>query len=130
MTSSAFAAFLKNPRAVAGASARRYRIALWLVVASVLLTGLTMRGSEVTVVILGANALLLWLAVGLFKNGAAGVWLVILSEILSATQMRPNRVAVVVLILNLTLLLLALIAARLAAAEDATQARGFPHGRG
>lgn len=119
MTSSSFAAFLKNPRAVAGALSRRYRIALWLVVASVLLTALTMRESEIGVVILGANVLLLWFAVGLFKNSVVGFWLVVLSEILSATQMRPNRAAILALILNLALLLFALIAARLAAADEA-----------
>lgn len=119
MASSGFAAFLKDPKPVARAFVRRYRIVLWLVVASMSLTALIMRESEISVVILGVNLLLLWLAVGLFKSGPAGVWLVILAEILSATQMRPNRGAALALILNLALLLVALMAARLAADKDA-----------
>jgi hypothetical protein len=76
-----------------------------------------MRPSEITVVILGANVLLIWFALTLFKNGRTGIWLVILSEILSATQMRPGRVAFLVLLLNMLLLLGALVAARLADAQ-------------
>jgi hypothetical protein len=117
MASSIFAAFLKDPGASASAFARRRHLALWLAVASVLLTALAMRESEMTVVILGANVLLLWLAIGLFKQGPVGVWLVIISEILAATQMRPGRTAVFVLLLNLLLLLGALIAARLGATQ-------------
>jgi hypothetical protein len=118
MASLDFAAFLKNPKATAGAFARRYHVSVWLVVASVFLTALIMRESEVTVIILGANVLLLWMAVGLFKDSAAGFWLVILSEILSATQMRPNRAAVLALIFNLALLLFALLFAKFAAARE------------
>jgi hypothetical protein len=115
MTSSNFAAFLKNPKAGAGAFARRYHVALWLVIASLALTTLTMRGGELAVIVLGTNLLLLWLAVGLFNSGPAGLWLVVAAEILAATQMRPNRGAVLALVLNLALMLFALVAARLAA---------------
>jgi len=117
MASSVFAAFLKDPRTSAGVFARRYRLALWLAVASMLVTGLTMRPSEITIVILAANLLLVWLAVSLFKNGRTGIWLIVASEVLSATQMRPGRVAILALILNLLLLLGALVAARLADAQ-------------
>lgn len=117
MASSVFTAFFKDPKITAGAIARRYRLAFWLVVASMLMTGLLMRPSEVTVVILGLNVMLLWFAVTLFKHARTGVWLVILAQILAATQMTPHRVTALALVLNLTLLLGAIIAARLAAAS-------------
>jgi hypothetical protein len=117
MESSYLAAFLKDSKPVAGSFVRRYHVVAWLVVASTLLTALVMRESEVTVIILGVNLVLVWLAVGLFKNGPAGFWLVILAEILSATQMRPNRGSVMALLLNMALLLFAIIAARLGAPD-------------
>ncbi len=117
MASSIFAAFLKDPKPIAGAFVRRYHVALGLIVFSTLLTSLMMRESEITIIILAAYVALLWLAVSVFKQGRTGVWLVIVAEILSATQMRPNRATVFALILNLTLMLGAIIAARLGAAE-------------
>ncbi|PPD45781.1 MAG: hypothetical protein CTY15_02670 [Methylocystis sp.] len=113
MASLTFAAFLKDPRPVAGGFARRYRVAFWLVMGSMLLSGLAMRPSEVTVIILALNLLLLWLAVSLFKGARTSVWLVIAAEILAATQMAPNRATALALILNMILMLGALIAARL-----------------
>lgn len=92
---------------------RRYPVALWLVVASTLLTGLVMRPGEVTVIILGLNVLLLWLAIGLFKHGWTPVWIVIVAEILAATQMAPNRLSALALLANMAMLFAALIAARL-----------------
>jgi hypothetical protein len=117
MASSFFAAFLKEPKPVAVSFVRRYHVVVWLLVASTLLTALVMRESEVTLIVLGVNLLLVWLAVSLFKNGPAGFWLIILAEILAATQMRPNRGAVIALLLNLVLLLFAVIAARLGATD-------------
>jgi hypothetical protein len=118
MASTMFAAFLKDPKTGAGAFARRYRIAVWLAAASLLATGLMMRVSEITVIVLGANMLLIWLALSLFKNGRTAIWLLMLSEIMAAAQMRPSRIAALALMLNLLLLLGALIAARLAAAQE------------
>ncbi|WP_442753252.1 hypothetical protein ACNHKD_09555 [Methylocystis sp. JAN1] len=115
METSNFAAFLKDSKPAAVSFLRRYHVVLWLVVASMLLTGLTMRPSEVTVVILALNLLLLWLAISLFKHSRTAVWLVVAAEIFAATQMSPNRATALVLLLNMTLMLGAIIAARLGA---------------
>lgn len=117
MESSNFAAFLKDSKPAATSFLRRYHVVFWLVVASTLLTSLAMRSSEVTVIILGLNLLLLWLAVTLFKQSRTAIWLAITAEILAATQMIPNRATALALILNLTLLLAAIVAARLGSSE-------------
>lgn len=115
MASSTFTAFVRESKASAGVFAKRYRLSFWLVLASLLLTAVVMRPSEITVIVLGANVLLLWLAVGLFWSGHTSIWLVLTSEVLSATQMAPNRISAMALVLNLGLLLGALVAARLGA---------------
>ncbi len=115
METSNFAAFLKESKPAAISFFRRYHVVFWLVVASTLLTSLAMRPSEVTVIILGFNLLLLWLAVSLFKQSRTALWLVIAAEILAATQMAPNRVTAFALLLNMTLMLGAIVAARFGA---------------
>lgn len=118
MASSDIAAYFKISRNSASGFMRRYHVAFWLVVASTLLTGAVMRPSEVTVVILGLNVLLLWLAVGLFRRGWTSIWIVIAAEVLVATQMIPNRLTALVLLANMTLLLGALVAARIGASPQ------------
>lgn len=115
MESSNFAAFLKESKPAAGSFFRSYRVSFWLVVASTLLSGLAMRPSEVTVIILGFNLLLLWLAVTLFRRSRAAIWLVIAAEILAATQMSPTRGGALALVLNMALMLAAIVTARLGA---------------
>ena len=118
METSVFAAFRKDPKANAGAFVRRYHVAAWLVVAWTLFTGLVMRPSEVTVIIVGLNVLLAGLAISWFRQGWTPVWMIVIAEILAATEMLPSRLSVLVLIANLALLFGALIAARIGAARD------------
>lgn len=118
MPSSDIAAFLKGSKLNVGEFARRYHVGPWLVVASTLLTGLVMRPGEVTVIILGMNVLLLWLAIGLFKRGWTPAWIVIVAEVLAATQMAPNRLSALALLANMVMLLSALIASRLGETES------------
>lgn len=117
MATSNFAAFLKDSKPAAVSLFRRYHVVVWLVVASTLLTSLVMRPSEMTVIILGFNVLLLWLAVSLFKQSRVAIWLVVAAEVLAATQMAPNRATIIVLLLTTMLSFAAIIAARLGAPE-------------
>jgi len=117
METSNFAAFLEDSKPAAGSFFRRYHVVFWLVVASTLLTAVAMRPSEVTVIILGLNLVLLWLAVTLFKRSRVSIWLVIGAEILAATQMSLGRAGALALLMNMALMLFALIAARLGASE-------------
>ncbi|MCX7898817.1 MAG: hypothetical protein N2444_01790 [Methylocystis sp.] len=118
METSVLAAFLKDPKANAGAFVRRYHVASWFIVASTLLTGLVMRPSEVTVIILGLNVLLVGLAISWFRDGWTPVWMIVAAEILAATEMLPSRLSVIVLLANLALLFGALGAARIGASRD------------
>lgn len=118
MAASDVTAFLKESKHVAGEYARRYHLAFWLVAASLLVNGLLMRPSEITVIVLGANVLLLWLAVGLFWRGQTAIWLLIVSQVLSVTQMHPNRFAILGVLLSVLLMLSALLAARLGGSPD------------
>ncbi len=118
MASSTFAAFLKDPKSNAGAFVRRYHLAPWLIVASTLLTGLVMRPSEVTVIILGVNVLLVGLAISWFRQGWTPIWMMALAEILAATEMLPSRLSALVLLANIALLLGALVAGRVGAAQE------------
>lgn len=115
METSDFAAFLKEAKPAAVGFVRRRHVALWLALASLLLMGLAMRPSEVTVIILAANMLLVWLAVTLFKESRVSLWLLIAAEIMAATQMTPGRGAAFALIVNMMLMLGAVVAARLGA---------------
>lgn len=117
MATSDVTAFLKESKLFASDYARRYRLAFWLAAASLLVSGLLMRPSEITVIVLGVNVLLLWLAIGLFWRGQIAVWLIIVSQILAATQTIPNRFGVMSMLLSLILLVGALLSARLGAEE-------------
>jgi len=113
--SSDLAAFLKDPKVVAGGLFRRGHVALWLVLASELLTAFQMREGLATLVALGVNAALLGLAISLFKRRQTAVWLAVASEIVAATQMAPDRATLTILAINAVLLAAAVLAARVAA---------------
>lgn len=118
MATSDVTAFLKESKHVASDYARRYRLAFWLAAASLLVTGLLMRPSEITVIVLGVNVLMLWLAIGLFWRGQTAVWLIVVSQILAVLEMTPTRLAVIGTLLSVLLLTAALVAARLGGEDE------------
>jgi len=114
-SSSELTAFLKDPKPVAGAFFERRHVAIWLVLASELLTAFQMREGVAALIVLAINALLLGLAITWFKRSQKAIWLAAASEILVATQMTPDRATVVVLLINAVLLAAAVFVARVVA---------------
>jgi len=114
VASSTLAEFFKDPRTAAETLIQRYHIPVWLIVASELLTALHMREGVAALIVLGMNAVMLWLAVGFLKHRQIAVWFAVASELTAATQMTPDKASVVVLFVNAVLLALAVVVARFA----------------